>query len=327
VNQISLLDLVDNAAAAHDMPAPSSFDRAALSISGGIDSLCIAILTRDRARAEGWLDRLVLVHADLPEMEHEGHAALIERQAAWLGLPLYLCRRTPPAFRGDELERLGPDGGLRGLDTGSLRSQERDRAHWSIGGPGAPCQGTSDHKRGPIWTVYTALANEFHGNKRGPSSRPCTILEIRGEARHEGGPGGKRDRRLGALERATIGGRWEARPESPNQSGRRSVTTWYPLADMAQAEVWTIVREAGAGHLIPTTYDRLPRYSCGFCRFASRDAINVQAQIDPEGFAYLLESERDYCGDWRREWSLRDVATDLAAGRLVEKATKWDDQA
>lgn len=314
-------------------------DCIAVSISGGVDSRAILAIVAEQAKRAGVSDRVVCVHADLLECEHPGTLALCEAQAQAFGFPLLVTRRNVATrCRLGTCEHPGPP------DTGSLLSQMAHKGRSPrIGATG--CQGTTDHKRGPIWRVYTAISTEWR--QRTGETRPMRLLEVIGLAAHEGNArkcllqgGGKRNHPV--MARCPLGGRMRTKRTSdgkldkPSSFERRHVLTWYPIADASKAEVWDLVeRSIAAGYPGLLTladgsgiYDRLPRHSCAICVFSSRDAVNVAAQLYPDLFAKFLQTERDHFGDegWSQEFKLADVAADIAAGRTVERATTWGDQ-
>lgn len=118
-------------------PAPvvalDSYDLILVNTSAGKDSSVMAHQVVAQARAAGVLDRVVLVHATLPE-EWEGTKELAQRQADALGVPLEICSRN------------------EGLLDYVLR-----RGKW----PSSTARFcTSDFKRAPIDKVITRLATK-----------------------------------------------------------------------------------------------------------------------------------------------------------------------
>ena len=304
-------------------------DEIVVSSSGGIDSQAILVIAARLAKGR----KLHVVHADMREQEHTSAAScnvepqdgfdgrgaeeLVEAQAKLANAELHVVRRN------------AADGVNH-----SLNQQVLQKRTWSRVGMG-PCQGTSDHKRGPIWTVYTKLAKRI-----ARSDRPVRILEIRGEARHEGGCGGKRDKRLRKLAIASEGGRVERHVRCSNS--RREVVTWYPLADLPQDAIWQLVREAAARNettLPAWTYGfrmqdgreyGLPRFSCAVCVFARRPVLQVVAELRPKLFTDMVQIEDTIQKPFRQEFSLRGIQDDVKAGVRVsaeELANGWDDQA
>lgn len=113
--------------------ALGSYDLILINTSAGKDSSVMAHQVVAQARSEGVLDRVVLVHATLPE-EWQGTRELAERQAAALGVPLEVCSRHEGLL--DYVERRGmwPSSTARFC--------------------------TSDFKRAPIDKVITRLATK-----------------------------------------------------------------------------------------------------------------------------------------------------------------------
>jgi len=291
-----------------DEPSEPRPDYVVGSTSGGKDSF-VSLAIASRWAAERGIP-FIAVHADMGRMEWSGSLELVRAQSDYFGIK---------------------DTRIVHRKQGDLLSQCIEKRSWSrVGGMNGPCQGTSDHKRGPILTAYTAIAKEWrekNGLGSGRGHRPVRILEVVGIAGHEGN---KRRAHMSSLEQApqSMGGRLEVQG-NPKSNGLRQVTTWYPIADYAsEQDVWDfIAKEAllGAPEQAWPYKAGMPRYSCSFCVFASRDALNLAAQLNPELFQEYLAAEQ-IIGPWRQEFSLQDIADDIAAGRLVKSATQWGDQ-
>lgn len=273
-------------------------DFVVVSSSGGKDSVCSLAVAAEVAAELG--APLVVVHADMGRMEWKGSLELVEEQATHWNARLIVVSRG----------------------NGDLLAQAVEKGVWPRVGM-KTCQGTSDHKRGPIWTSYTALAKEWRDDNPN-ADRPCRILEVIGLAGHESG---SRKKRLSKMQESEFGGRYERNVRASN--GRREVVSWYPIADWSLADVWDrMAKETlhGAPEAAWAYSAGMPRYSCTFCVFAERDALNRSAQLNPVMFQEYLAAEK-LIGPWRKEFTLADIAADLEAGHLVESATEWGDQA
>jgi 3'-phosphoadenosine 5'-phosphosulfate sulfotransferase (PAPS reductase)/FAD synthetase len=304
------------------MRTTRDFDAIVVSISGGIDSLVTLLRAVERCQRDGTLDRLSVVHADMGEQEHEGSRALVEAQCKAFGVKLVVVsRNVSKACATGTCSHPGP------IDEGSLVSQWAHKQTHSRVGP-STCQGTKDHKVTPIKRRYTEIASLHCG------PRPCQILEVVGLAAHEGNArecrlqGGERKGKVIAPKAvAEIGGRWAENREIWN--GRQQVTTWWPIADESKQTIWDEAARATLQYgadIDQATYAVLPRYSCQICPFASRDALNVQAQRNPELFERVVEIEKTWTRKWDSKFDLADVWEDVQAGRTVTKATTWGDQ-
>jgi 3'-phosphoadenosine 5'-phosphosulfate sulfotransferase (PAPS reductase)/FAD synthetase len=106
----------------------------------------------EKAKAEGVLDRLVVVHADLGRVEWKGTRELAERQARHYGVRFEVVRRR----RGDLLQYV------------------EKRGRWP-----SPAQRycTSDLKRGPVTTLFTRLTAKTRLRQ---TSKPVKILNCLG---------------------------------------------------------------------------------------------------------------------------------------------------
>jgi len=311
-----------------DYAIPTSFealreaDDIVVSSSGGIDSLVTLLHAFEVCREAGALEKLSVIHADMGEQEHSGSADLVRAQCAAFGVPLTIVRRNvAPACAAGTCAHPGPP------DRGSLIDQwEHKQTHSRVGA--SNCQGTSDHKTGPIRRHYTALT------KRHAGPRAHRLIEVVGLAAHEGNArrnrlqgGGKKG--LAPKTPSPLGGRFECSTDSKLTNTKRFVTTWWPIADVAKADIWREADRSAAQYgadIDRDVYAVLPRYSCQICVFASRDALNVSAQRNPALFARAVAIETTWGRAWDSRFSLADVAADVAAGRTVDKATNWGDQ-
>lgn len=151
-------------------PDLTRFDWIVISTSGGKDSQAMLDLMCTRAEASGVLHRVVVVHADLGRVEWPGTKEIAAAQAERYGVRFVVVRRG----QNDILEHTVANGYWPKPDTRFC---------------------TSDHKVGPIKTLYTALADEAResdlltqietrGRFPGPDTRFCT-------AHHKQGPVGK----------------------------------------------------------------------------------------------------------------------------------------
>jgi 3'-phosphoadenosine 5'-phosphosulfate sulfotransferase (PAPS reductase)/FAD synthetase len=298
-------------------------DDIVVSSSGGVDSLVTLLRTFEICRDAGVLSKLSVVHADMGEQEHAGSTALVTAQCAAFGLPLTIVRRNvSAACAAGTCSHPGPP------DRGSLIDQwEHKGMHSRIGS--SNCQGTSDHKVGPIRRHYTSLVKAHKG------SAPHKLIEVVGLAAHEGRA--RRTRLQGGGKNNTapkttteLGGRFECATDSKLTNGRRSTVTWWPIADLERDEIWAEVDRCAAEYgadIDREVYAVLPRYSCQVCVFASRHALNVSAQRNPELFARVVAIEKSFARPWNSKFTLADVAEDVASGRTVKSAKTWGDQA
>ena len=112
------------------------FDVILINTSAGKDSLVMLDAICKRAKLEGLLNRVVVVHADLGRAEWKGTRELAERQAAKYGVRFEVVSRPQ----------------------GDLLDQVEERGMW----PSSSARYcTSDHKRGQVAKLITKLTKEL----------------------------------------------------------------------------------------------------------------------------------------------------------------------
>lgn len=137
------------------------FDLILVNTSGGKDSQVSLDVVARQAEAEGVLDRVHAVHADLGRCEWAGTRELAEEQAAHYGIPFHVMKRP----QGDLLEHV------------------EARGKW----PSSTARYcTSDHKRGQCAKVVTRLVKEWAGGRR------CQVLNVFGFRAEESSARAKR---------------------------------------------------------------------------------------------------------------------------------------
>lgn len=311
----------------HDDPIGLA-DAILVSSSGGIDSAKALLDTAAAATARGMLAKVSVVHSDMgrqewparddldgekppvrPGYDQRGSTELARAQAASVGVPFVTCRRE----QGDMLQQAG-----------------EKNTHHRVGR--STCQGTSDHKRGPIWKVYTRVAKEWRAANP-HAGRPCRILEVMGLTSHEGQA--RKKRVATKYQPCDLGGRIRLNTECTNKGKtRRNVATWLPIAAQSKVEVWSGVRAAHAATGFPNpsyVYSTgIPRLSCSICQFSGRQALNKTAQMRPAFFAAYVACEAtwDPARPWEKKFTLADIARDIEDGRTVDQVEEaWGDQA
>lgn len=137
-----------------EIPDLGSYDIIEISSSGGKDSAAQAAYVVGLCRAQGLLDRVVIVHADLGRVEWAGTRELVEEHAAHLGVRCLVMKRAQ----------------------GDLLDQVRQLRKWPM-----PTQRycTADHKRAQIHRAFTQLVREFRERHPG-LGRPVRILNCVG---------------------------------------------------------------------------------------------------------------------------------------------------
>jgi 3'-phosphoadenosine 5'-phosphosulfate sulfotransferase (PAPS reductase)/FAD synthetase len=176
------------------LPDLRAYDWIVLNSSAGKDSQAMLDYVVEQCdRAGVPRRRLVVVHADLGRVEWPGTRALAEEQARHYGLPFVAVSRP----QGDLLDHIAQRGMF-----------PSPAVRWC----------TSDHKRGPVSTLFTRLAA-----CRRQGVAVCRILNCLGMRAEE------------SLARA------RRPPFAPNalaSNGRRWVDDWLPLHAWTVEQVW-----------------------------------------------------------------------------------------
>lgn len=266
------------------LPDLTTFDWVQFSSSGGKDSQAMKAYVAGLAKLAGVLDRCVVVHADLGRVEWPGTPALVEAQARHFGLRFMKVTRP----QGDLLQHVEQLG------------------KWPM-----PTQRfcTADHKRGQIYTAFTALADETRA-KHPDLGRPVRILNCVG-LRAEESPGRKK------------------RPQfirDPKPTGKglvKTVDVWLPIQHWTEAEVWAACRASGAP-IHPAYAAGLPRASCVFCIYAPEAALQLSGLAHPELLDEYVRVERKIGHKFRKHLPIAKVQADLAAGvRPSGQVASW----
>ncbi len=260
-------------------PNLRSYHWIVLNSSAGKDSQCMldfVVEQADRARVRR--SRLVVAHADLGRVEWPGTRELAEEQARHYGLEFIAVRRSQGDLLEHTLQRgMFPSPGVR----------------WC----------TSDHKRTPVMTVFTRLANR----SRQEGVQVCRILNCLG-MRAEESPA--RAKKL---------------PFTPNElasNGRRQVDDWLPLHAWTLEQVWSRIRASGVRHH-PAYELGMPRLSCCFCIFSPRSALLLAGKHNPELLAEYVAVEKQIGHRFRVELPLADIQAALAKGEEPGTIRDW----
>ncbi|MFD8078999.1 phosphoadenosine phosphosulfate reductase family protein [Streptomyces sp. NPDC059718] len=258
-----------------------------ISSSGGKDSQAILSYLVSLADLAGVRDRIVVVHCDLGDVEWQGTRELAEQQAAVYGLRFEVVTRT----QGDLLQHI-------------LQRDRELRARGDTTTPAWPSSGarycTSDHKRGQVRALMTALVGEF-----GNLGRPVRILNCMG-MRAEESPARKK-RPVLALDDAS--------------NGKRTVLTWLPLHSWDQFHVWSQIADSGLPY--SAAYDwGMSRLSCSFCVLASEADLTCAARLRPAKAREYLTVEQQVGHSFKKNLSIAEIlrraaALDAAEGEIV----------
>lgn len=295
------------------VPDLASYDWIVVNLSGGKDSIAALYETVWAARDAGVLDRVVCVHADLGTAEWEGTRQLAAEHAAAYGLRFEVVARNG-ADLIDRIEERGmfPDAANR----------------WC----------TSDFKRGPVRTLFTRLVAESHQAGHRGRVRILNVLGIRAEespARrklaafsHEGAwtcpceACTRRRRRVEDLHRRDLPVPRGTGPGWGASNTLRHVDTWYPVHSWSEAEVWLAGEHSGLRQH-PAYAAGMPRLSCVFCVLASRSALVLAAQLNPELAARIAAVEARIGHRFRNDVSMAEIIAEAEATPGLSKAACW----
>jgi len=267
-------------------PELHTFDWIVINSSAGKDSQTMLAEVVRQADSQGIpRERLVVVHCDLGRVEWPGTVDLARRQAEHYGLRFIIAKRT----QNDLLDHV------------------RARKMWP-----SPQQRycTSDHKRGPVHVVLTALVREteyLDGPTEREAAGPVRILNCMGH-RAEESPARAKKTFLAFDKRAS--------------NGRREVWQWLPIHTWTLEQVWTDIKASGVPH--HPAYDLgMPRLSCCFCIFAPVQALVVAGKHNPELLGEYVATERDINHKFRVDVSLEDIQRAVEAGKIPAVVDDW----
>jgi 3'-phosphoadenosine 5'-phosphosulfate sulfotransferase (PAPS reductase)/FAD synthetase len=255
--------------------------------SGGKDSQAMLSYVVRRAKALGMLDKVIVVHADLGDIEWGGTKALAEEQARLAGVRRFEVVQAKGAdLLGRVLIRFGKlkakaqrEAIEAGLDPAAVTvppAWPSSSARWC----------TSDMKRGPIWTLFTKLAAELSH-----LGRPVRILNCMGQRAAESAPRAK----LAAVE-----------IDRSASNGKRHVTVWRPIHGWSDAEVWREIARSGLPY--HEAYDwGMRRLSCSFCVLGCEADVVLAARLRPEKAAEYADMEVQVSADFKHGLSMAEI--------------------
>lgn len=250
----------------------SVYDLIVVNSSGGKDSECALFETLRQLKEQGLNTEVVVSHQDLQESEWKGVWELVLEQSKHFGIErTFKSRRTN---KSGEEETLLQYAERRGAWPDSTR-------RWC----------TSDFKRDPGNKLLTRLANELR--EKG-IERP-RILQVFG-FRAEESPARAKRPVFSNEKRAT--------------SGKKLVDNWLPIHDWKETKVWEVIKiERIPYH---EAYDLgMPRLSCVFCVFASKHALKIAGEANPDLLQKYVDVEARIEHSFRKDTSLAAVQEEL----------------
>ena len=277
--------------------------------SGGRDSQAMESSVVRIVRAAGMLHKVVAVHADLGRIEWAGTRELAEEQARRVGITRF---EVVQAKGGDLLDKTRARYHRLKIKAEKEARERGDDPATAKVAPAWPSSSsrwcTSGEKRGPIWTLFTRLADEFHAQQRarGEQERPVRILNCLGQRAAE------------STSRARLA---PVEIDRPASNGQRHVTTWRPIHGWSDRQVWAEIAASGLPY--HEAYDwGMTRLSCSFCVLGCKADSILAARLLPDLAADYVATE-DYVGaTWKHGLSMREIvarAAELdAIGTLVK---------
>lgn len=186
-------------------------------------------------------------------------------------------------------------------EQGDLLDQVAERGMWP---DSARRYCTSDQKRGPVLKLMTLLTAQIRLQDRNKRVRILNMMGLRAQ-----------ESRARAM-----------RPDFSNNeratNGRRHVDEWLPIHSWTEQQVWDRIKASGVRH--HPAYDKgMPRLSCMFCVLASKSALVLSAQLNPEMAAEYVALETRIGHRFRKDLSMSEVVTLAAATPVIEHVDGW----
>lgn len=260
-----------------------TFDIIVINSSAGKDSQAMLDEMFGRAMLAGVMDRLVVVHADLRDMEWQGTAELAERQAQHYRIRFIKCGRDETIL--DYTLRRG--------------KWPSNKQRWC----------TSDFKRAPIQKVFTSLVCELHEGTFGYlyKARPVRILNCMG---------------IRAQESSARAKKQAIKLNESASNGKREVIDYLPIHDWSESQVWDRIAQSGVEHH-PAYDLGMPRLSCVFCIFAPKAALKIAGQHNMNLLDRYIAVEQQTGHTFRHEFSLSEVKAEIMAGDIPKSVESW----
>lgn len=266
-------------------PDLSSYDFIVINTSAGKDSQAMMDYVMGLAKQAGVVDRVIAVHCDLGRCEWPGTKELAEEHCKHYGISLQVVRR----------------------EKGDLLVQVEQRGMWP---DSANRYCTSDQKRDQVAKVHTALATQritelaANGEKRQIRILNCMGLRAEESPARAKKPAFQNDKRL--------------------TNGKRQVDIWLPIHNWTTQQVWDVIKASGVPSHAAYSYG-MPRLSCMFCIFASRDALMIAGSKNPELLAEYVKVEAEIGHTFRKGFKIAEIKEALDRGEPVPLTAKsWE---
>lgn len=270
----------------------TGYDWVVVSTSSGKDSSAMMDVVCQLAREQGVLERVVSVHADLGEEEWPGSKELAREHAEHFGVRFIVVKRAKGGILQHVLQRHD-----------SLRKKGKQAPPWPSNSQ-RYC--TSEHKRGPIATVFTRLARLSRAAQT--ESYRTKILSCLGMRSDESCARSK----LPAFS-----------TDRKNSNGRKQVDTWLPIFNWTLEEVWQRIDQSGL-RVHPAYGLGMPRLSCVFCIYSPRNALILAGRHNPELLERYCAVEEKVGYTFQVKLGLKEVKQAIAQGEQPGVIRTWE---
>jgi 3'-phosphoadenosine 5'-phosphosulfate sulfotransferase (PAPS reductase)/FAD synthetase len=256
-------------------PNLTEYDVILVASSAGKDSQAMLDYVAELAAQADVMDRVVVLHNDLGEVEWPGTAELAQEQAEHYGFRYEMRHRE------------------QGLLLDQIRARHyKLRAKGDTTTPAWPSSAarycTSDQKRGPARKLITQLVSELNLDRQ---ARVLYCLGIRAQE-----SSGRAKKPALELDKAAT-------------SRVREVTTWHPILDWTEDQVWARIKASGVRY--HWAYDKgMKRLSCSFCVLASRDDLACAARLRPAMARKYLELEQEIGHTFKADLSMAEIVAE-----------------
>jgi 3'-phosphoadenosine 5'-phosphosulfate sulfotransferase (PAPS reductase)/FAD synthetase len=287
-------------------PAPDlrAYDAIIVASSGGKDSEVTLDVVAEQADDQDVMDRVTVLHNDLGEVEWPGTEELARQQAELYGFRFEMRHREQGLLLPQIVQRkatLLKQADAAAIDpelTPAQRLAESERLRNAAPWPSSAARFcTSDQKRAPGRRLITELVGEMGIEWTGSPPRPvrqARILYCMG------------------LRAAESSGR-KKKPcmtvDSAASSGVREVTTWLPIRQWSDEQVWQRICD----HRLPYhwAYDgRMERLSCSLCVLATFEDCVTAVRLRPEIGQTYLALENKVGHSFRVDFSIAQVVAE-----------------
>jgi 3'-phosphoadenosine 5'-phosphosulfate sulfotransferase (PAPS reductase)/FAD synthetase len=282
VPQVSHPDLVD-------------YDVILVASSAGKDSQAMLDYVAELAAQAGVMDRVTVLHNDLGEVEWPDTAELAQEQSEHYGFRFEMRHREQGLLLDQIRERKA--NLLRRADEAEQKG-DLEKAAKLRATPAWPSSAarycTSDQKRAPGRKLITALVAELGIEWTGRPARPvrqARVLYCLGLRAEESS--GRAEKPVLEVDKAA-------------SSGVREVTTWHPILDWSEGDVWSRIKASGVRY--HWAYDKgMKRLSCSFCVLAAKEDLVCAARLRPDMAREYLELEREIGHTFKADLSMAEI--------------------